>query len=43
MPSLDPQIVMHHLNIKPDIKPVKQQQRWFRPNIMEAIETEPWA
>ena len=29
---------MHRLNIKPDAKPVKQQQRLFRPNIMEAIE-----
>ena len=25
MPSLDPQIAMHRLNIKPDAKPVKQQ------------------
>ena len=40
MPDLDPHIAMHHLNIKPDVKPVKQQQRRFRPNIMEAIETE---
>jgi len=30
---------MHHLNIKPDIKPVKQQRR-FRPDIIEAIEAE---
>ena len=29
---------MHRLNIKLDAKPVKQQQHWFRPNIMEAIE-----
>ena len=29
---------MHRLNIKPDVKLVKQQQRRFRPNIMEAIE-----
>ena len=40
MPGLDPQVAMHHLNIKPDAKPVKQQQRRFRPNIMEAIEAE---
>jgi len=26
MPSLDPQIAMHRLNIKPDDKPVKQHQ-----------------
>ena len=31
---------MHRLNIKPDVKPVKQQQRRFRPDIMEAIEAE---
>ena len=40
MPGLDPQVAMHRLNIKPDAKPVKQQQRRFRPNIMEAIEAE---
>ena len=40
MPGLDSQVAMHRLNIKPDAKPVKQQQRWFRPNIMEAIEVE---
>ena len=31
---------MHHLNTKPNAKPVKQQQRQFRPDIMEAIEAE---
>ena len=40
MPGLDPQIAMHRLNINPDAKPVKQQQRRFRPEIMEAIESE---
>ena len=39
-PGLDPRVAIHHLNIKPDAKPVKQQQRWFRPDIMEANETE---
>ena len=29
MPGLDPQVVMHRLNIKPDIKPVKQERRDF--------------
>jgi len=33
MPGLDPQVAMHHLNVKP----IKQQHR-FRLNIMEAIE-----
>ena len=40
MPGLDPQVAMHRLNIKPDTKPVKQQQRRFCPNVMEAIEAE---
>jgi len=40
MPGLDPQIAMHWLNIKPDVKPMKQQQRQFCPDIMEAIEAE---
>ena len=40
MPELDPQVVMHRLNIRPDAKPVKQQQRRFRPNIIKAIEAE---
>jgi len=30
----------HRLNVKSDAKPVKQQQPWFHPDIMEAIETE---
>jgi len=40
MLGLDPQIAMHRLNIKPGLKPVKQQQRRFRPDIMKAIEAE---
>ena len=40
MPSLDPQIVMHRLIIKPDVMLVKQQQRQFRPDIIKAIEAE---
>jgi len=40
MPGLDPQIAMHRVNIKPGIKLVKQQQRQFRPDIMETIEAE---
>jgi len=38
--GLGPQVAMHHLNIKPDAKPVKQQQRQFRPDIMEVVEAE---
>ncbi|MFG1569959.1 hypothetical protein ACDT16_13830, partial [Staphylococcus aureus] len=40
MPGLDPQVAVHKLNIKPDAKPVKQQQRRFRPDVMDAIEAE---
>jgi len=39
MPSLDPQVAMHRLNISLDVKPVKQQ-RWFCLEIMEAIKSE---
>jgi len=40
MPWLDRRVAMHHLNINSDIKPVKQQQRLFRPEIMETIQSE---
>jgi len=40
MPGLDPQVAMHCLNINPDAKPVKQQQRRFCPEIMEAVQSE---
>ena len=40
MHGLDPQVAMHYFNIKPNAKPVKQQQRRFRPDIMKAIKTE---
>jgi len=31
---------MHRLNINPDMKPIKQQQRRFNPEIMEVIQSE---
>ena len=40
MPELDPQVAMHRLNINSDVKPVKQQQRQFRLEVMEAIQLE---
>ena len=40
MPGLDPRVAMYRLNINSDVKPVKQQQRRFRPEIMEAIQSE---
>jgi len=38
MPRFDPQMDMHRLNIDPNAKPIKQW--WFRPEIMEAIQSE---
>src|SRR5436853_3481195 len=40
MPGLDPKVAMHRLNIKEDAKPVKQPQRRFRLDIIDAIEFE---
>ena len=40
VPGLDPRVAMHHLNINTDVKPVKQHQRRFRPEVMEAIQSE---
>ena len=39
MPGLYPQVAMHRLTFNPDVKPVKQQQRRFRPEIMEVIQS----
>jgi len=40
MPGLDPRVAMHRLNINSNVKPVKQQQRRFHPEVMEAIQSE---
>jgi len=40
IPELDPQVAMHRLNINPDAKSVKQQQRRLHPEIMEVIQSE---
>ena len=40
MPGIDPQVAMHRLNINTDVKPVKQQQRRFLPEIIEVIQSE---
>jgi len=40
LPGHDPQVAMHRLKINPDRKPVKQHQRQFHPEIMEAIQSE---
>ena len=40
MPGLDPKIAVHKLNLQKNIKPVKQGQRRFRPDVMDKIEQE---
>ena len=40
MPGLDPKIAVHKLNLQENIKPVKQGQRRFRPDVMDKIEQE---
>ncbi|XXG88408.1 hypothetical protein AAC387_Pa12g0619 [Persea americana] len=40
MPGLDSKIAVHKLNMQEDIKPVKQGQRRFRPDVMDKIEQE---
>ena len=40
MLGLDPKIAVHKLNLQENIKPVKQGQRRFRPDVMDKIEQE---
>jgi len=40
IPALDPQVAMHRLNNNSEAKPIKKQQRRFRPEIMETIQSE---
>ena len=40
IPSLDPKIAVHKLNLQKDIKPVKQGRRRFCPDLMDKIEQE---
>ncbi|XP_057793051.1 uncharacterized protein LOC131009656 [Salvia miltiorrhiza] len=40
MPGLSPKIVVHHLAVKRDSRPVKQTQRRFRPELVPLIEAE---
>lgn len=40
MPGLDPEVAMHRLAIDPRVKPVKQAQRRFRPELQNQIITE---
>ncbi|WP_458473062.1 hypothetical protein, partial [Haemophilus sp. SZY H57] len=40
MPGLDPKIAVHKLAVKPGVRPVKQAQRRFRPELIPLIEDE---
>uniref|UniRef100_A0A7N2L0M9 RNA-directed DNA polymerase n=1 Tax=Quercus lobata TaxID=97700 RepID=A0A7N2L0M9_QUELO len=40
MPGLNPSIALHHLAVKKGVRPVKQAQRRFRPELIPQIETE---
>ncbi|XP_027174389.1 uncharacterized protein LOC113774008 [Coffea eugenioides] len=40
MPSLDPKVAVHHLAIKKGVRPVKQAQWRFRPDLIPLIEIE---
>ncbi|GLT49372.1 hypothetical protein SLA2020_229340 [Shorea laevis] len=40
MPSLDPKVAVHCLAVKHGVRPVKQSQRRFRPDLIPQIEAE---
>ena len=40
MPGLDPKVAVHHLAVKRGVRPVKQTQRRFRPDLVPLIEAE---
>ena len=40
MPGLNPSIALHHLAVKKGMRPVKQAQSHFRPELIPQIETE---
>ncbi|KAL0453380.1 UNVERIFIED_CONTAM: Transposon Tf2-12 polyprotein [Sesamum latifolium] len=40
MPGLDSKVAVHHLSVKKGARPVKQDQRRFRPELIPLIETE---
>lgn len=40
MPSIDPKIAAHCLNISPEARPVKQKRRNFAPECNEAVPDE---
>ncbi|XP_060210431.1 uncharacterized protein LOC132637344 [Lycium barbarum] len=40
IPGLDPKVAVHHLAVKNGARPVKQAQRYFRPDLVPSIENE---
>ncbi|KAI5312980.1 hypothetical protein L3X38_042154 [Prunus dulcis] len=40
MPGLDPKVAVHHLAVKPGVRPTKQTQRRFRPELLSQIKAE---
>ena len=40
MPGLDPYFILHHLNISPEAKPVKQKLRKMHPHIALLVKAE---
>ena len=40
MPGLDPKVVVHHLSVRHRVRPTKQAQRRFRPELIPQIEGE---
>ena len=40
MPSIDPSVITHHLNVHPSFKPVRQKKRVFAPERDNAIKEE---
>jgi hypothetical protein len=38
MPGLDPKVVVHHLSIRHGVRPIKQKQRQFLPELIPQIE-----
>ena len=40
MPGLDPKVAVHHLAVKKNVRPIKQAQRRFHPDLILQIENE---
>lgn len=40
MPGLDPELIVHHLNVNPEAKPIKQKLRKMHPHIALLVKAE---